>query len=104
MIEDLFRSKCLLEECQTDPSRTMPFQKEFNCPYDLSKELKDQINNLAETPYLWVDDQETMDKAIKQLYSELEKCPLLAVDLEYAHADPTIKLGEQPRTTIVGLI
>ena len=49
--------------------------------------MKDSIKSLKDTPFYWVDDQETMDKALEVMRAELKECPVLAVDLEYAHGD-----------------
>ena len=46
----------------------------------------------------------TMVEALALMRKELQKCPLLAVDLEYAHGDTTKQIGLQDRCVIVGLI
>lgn len=100
MISDLYESKVFLEENQSN----VPFSKQIDCPFDLSRPLKDQISSLQATPFFWVDEVDSYASSLQRIHQEMQECPLLAVDLEYAHADPSMKIGEQPRTTIVGLI
>ena len=80
------------------------FQRDFASPFNLKIPLKDQIRSLKETPFFWVDDEKSLEESLHAMNKELKECPLLAVDLEYAHGDSSKQIGMQDRCVIVGLI
>jgi len=42
---------------------------------------------------MWVDNKEKMKEAIELMNIQLQKCPLLAIDLEYAHSSKSVEPG-----------
>lgn len=61
------------------------FRTDFTPPYDLTKPLLPQIKSLEDTPFIYADDIQKLNEATKQMAKELEKFPLIAVDLEFSH-------------------
>ena len=51
--------------------------------YDLDKDIKLQVKSLDDTDLYWVDTEEELEHALGAMVSELEICPLLAIDMEY---------------------
>ena len=79
------------------------YQNDFSI-FDLRKPLKDQIKPISKTRFEWIDSPEQMRAVLAEIRKELSKVPLLAVDLEYAHADRTMLPGESSDWIILAII
>lgn len=61
------------------------FRHDLSVPYDMSQPLLPQIKSLPDTPFIYADNVAKLNQASKQMAKELEKYPLIAVDLEFSH-------------------
>ena len=72
--------------------------------FDTKSPINDQIKPLRDTEFFWVDHRLQLDEILPWLYAELKEKPILAVDLEFAHADRNAKTGEGSDWVIVAII